>query len=238
MTIVVPTPMSDEEYFKTTAGQCLKALDDKIDWVVLGENKLGISELYDRYLNDKEGLDYLDEDIVVFMHDDVEVHDRFLFEKLNKAHEQFDIVGLAGSASQDYTKGKPTAWHLSTDREHTRGFVSHAIPGKYSQNGRPYVNSSFFGPTPSPVVVMDGLFISVNKKKFREANVQIKKDYTFHHYDMSLCAEAGKKGLKLGVYPIFVIHHGLGEFANDPVWIESNKQFLQDYGSYTRFCQL
>lgn len=236
MTIVIPTEKSNEEYMNSLHGRCLSSIQrgfkqtgsnnpdqydlyvpkDKFEIVVVENNKEGLSKCYNDCLSKLSH-----DDIALFMHDDVEIHDQFFVEKLQKAHQYFDIVGLAGAIEQKYLKGRNHLWHLSTDQKNLRGFVSHYFP-------QGYYNSSYFGATPSGVDVIDGLFMSVKVSSLKENYDLFDEDFTFHHYDMAMCRKAKDKGLKMGVWPIFVIHHGLGEF-DKPEWYSSNTKFDQKY---------
>ena len=87
-----------------------------------------------------------------------------------------------------------------------------------------------FGPTPSRVALLDGLFISVNTKKIKEVNWKFNENYTFHHYDIASSIDANKKKLKLGVTPIWVIHKSPGLLdPNSSVFLNSQKKFIQEY---------
>ena len=232
MRIVIPTQKTEDEYRKSQAYLSLKAIQTNLvrrsDMVytefiisIFPENTTGLPELYNNVL--AQDIDRED-NIIVFLHDDVEIHDIFFVEKLLKAHEKYDIVGLAGAATQKYDRDLPSVWHLSMAKPSDgRGFVSHAIP----HNGG-YINSAYFGPTPSSVVLIDGLMISVNRQVLNEKDIKFDESFKFHHYDMSFCYQANAKDAKIGVWPIFVIHHGLGEFDTDD-WRQSDKNFKQKY---------
>lgn len=236
--IIVPTVKTEEDYLNSVPYKCLQRIiqnddSDKLEMYVnvIPENRKGFCALYNEYMHNdpvENG-----ESFTVFIHDDIEIHDQFFIEKLRKAHEKYDIVGLAGASSQDYTTPKTFAWHLCLDkREDGRGFLSHAIPKDIGGYGFPFINASYFGPTPADAVFVDGVFISFNTKKVADSGVKFNEKYTFHHYDMSACAEAKKVGLSIGVYPIFGIHHGLGEFHNDKLWNKLAIEFGQDYKDY------
>jgi GT2 family glycosyltransferase len=233
---VVPTPKSYEEFKNSEPYNTLENIipdeDHTFEIEILNDNKKGISELYNDFLSVyAEELHYTN---VVFLHDDVEIHDRFILKKLKKAHERYNVVGLAGATSQDYTSSSFTpAWHLSMkDRKDGRGFVSHTIPKDVGGYPFPYINSSYFGPSPSEVVFVDGLFVSFDMEAWRKNPIKFEEKYTFHHYDMSLCAELKKNGFSIGVWPIYVIHYGLGEFQNDPLWHKLATEFKQQYKDY------
>lgn len=236
--IIVPTIKTEKDYLDSIPYKCIERLIEQDDYdpsfhsleiEVIPENREGFCVLYNRYVQKYAETD----DIVVFIHDDIEIHDQFFIRKLFAAHEKYEIVGLAGASSQDYTTPKTFAWHLCMNkREDGRGFLSHMIPSAVGGFGFPYVNSSYFGPTPADVVFVDGVFISFDAKKVAASGVKFNEKYTFHHYDMSACAEAKKAGLQIGVHPIFAIHHGLGEFHNDKLWNKLAIEFGEDYKNY------
>lgn len=239
--IVVATQKTEEEYKQTVQYKCLENLQvkqirndispggwvstEKITITICEKNTTGLSKLYNYYLSSEDILD----DIIVFMHDDVEVHDQFFVEKLIKAHETYDIVGLAGATTQKYSRDKPTVWHHCKENPNdTRGIVAHYIPKGFNGVAENHYNSAYFGPTPAPVAVIDGLFMSVKGESLAGKNVTFDNDFDFHHYDMAFCVRAKKAGLNIGVWPIFVVHHGLGEF-NTPEWKTSHTKFLSKY---------
>lgn len=61
--------------------------------------------------------------------------------------------------------------------------------------------------------------------------MKFNEKYTFHHYDMSTCAEAKKVGLSIGVYPIFPYSSRLENLHND-TWNKLAIEFGQDYKDY------
>lgn len=233
---VIPTPKTLDEYKSSEPYQTLSAIENEelfhVTLDIVAENTKGISQIYNEKMALYSGWDHIDN--VVFMHDDVEIHDKFILKKLKKAHEKYDVVGLAGSISQNYTTmSHGPAWHLCLKQPNDgRGFVSHAIPASTRGFPTPYINSSYFGPTPSEVCFVDGLFMSFNMKVFRENPIKFKEEYTFHHYDMSACAEIKKANRSIGVWPIFVVHYGLGEFQNDPLWHKLATKFAEEYKNY------
>lgn len=233
--IVVPTPKTLEEYEQTLAHRCLDkiCISEKNYEIVLdieSSNKKGLSELY------QEKLKSCKEDYILFIHDDLEIHDLFLFEKLIAAHEKYDIVGLAGATSQTYSRSCPPAWHLCCTGfpQNARGIVSHYIPANSDTAVESHVNSVFFGPTPARVVSIDGLFMSFKTSVLDNNETLFDSTYTFHFYDLQMCINANKKNYSIGVYPIFCIHHGLGHFANDSVWNELANKFLTQNENYFR----
>ena len=203
----------------TQACKSLSKIKD-IDIAYNSNNKIGLSTNYNTIL-EKHSDNY---DYIIFIHDDVYVDDLSVCEKLHTAHMEYDIVGLAGGINPRITE--PALWHImcggfnSTD---LRGAVAHTFQEKT-------IIMTSFGPTPSRVALLDGLFISVNTKKIKEVNWKFNENYTFHHYDIASSIDANKKKLKLGVTPIWVIHKSPGLLdPNSSVFLNSQKKFIQEY---------
>lgn len=188
---------------------------------VVWENSEGLSKVYNRKMDQYAGSEV---EFIVFVHDDVYIDDLKLVEKLSTAHHSlgYDIVGIAGAAGLKVAY--PSLWHLMSEPKDRRGFVSHfASPGQ--------VVCSSYGASPSRVVVADGLFLAVHLPTAVEKSWRFNENYEFHHYDVSSCLDAHKLGLRVGVYPIHVIHDSPGlDSLSNPVWTASNQRFLSEYG--------
>ena len=234
--IIIPTKQNKDQYNSSSTNECItsiikdstvqKDLDVNITVQPILENKTGLSELYQNILNESN------DDYVLFMHDDLEVHDHFLIKKLLKAHETYDVVGLAGATTQNYKSDKPMVWHLCREKpEDSRGIVGHYIPKGFNGVSETHINSAYFGPTPGPVVVIDGLFMSFKMSALKDKGEIFDRNFTFHHYDMGMCVNAIEKGLTIGVWPIYCLHYGLGEFAHDTVWQKHAREFKEKHGN-------
>lgn len=191
-----------------------------IDIAYDSDNKTGLSTNYNNILQ-KHSDTY---DYITFIHDDVYVDDLNVCEKLHTAHKEYDIVGLAGGVNPKITE--PALWHIMCggfNSTNLRGAVAHPLQEKT-------ILMTSFGPTPSRVALLDGLFISVNTKKIKEVSWKFNENYTFHHYDIASSIDANKKKLKLGVTPIWVIHKSPGLLdPNSSVFLSSQEKFIQEY---------
>lgn len=195
--------------------------DDIFDFEIVKDNKVGLPEIYNRYISEKNK-----DKIVLFVHDDVEIHDLHLVEKLNES--PWDITGLAGGATFEF-KDK-NLWHICSKRESQSGSVSH--PLCWQENNQLKVDmkrqiTTTFGPWPQRCLILDGLFMAVSVDKALEVDWKFDERHKFHHYDISSCLLANEKKLTMGTCPIFVFHHGLGNSFLTPEWEESNKIFKE-----------
>lgn len=186
-------------------------------------NTAGLSKNYNKII-DKLSKEY---DHILFVHDDVFVDDFNICNKLIKAHKLYDIVGLAGGINP--TIKNPALWHLMCGGFHggnLRGAVAH-----YANNDQLFMTN--FGMTPDRVAVLDGLFLSVCTKAVLKTGWRFNENYTFHHYDIASCLDANKKKLRLGVYPIWVIHRSPGLLnPSDKLFVDSQTKFLEEYSNY------
>lgn len=183
------------------------------------DNTDGLSKRYNEVLEKKE----VKNSILVFAHDDLFIADGFLGEKLNAAMERFDIVGLAGIKAPIEIKS-PAAWHMAGPPEQFSGAVAH-----YKPNDPISQWMTSFGPTPERVILIDGVFIAVNTEKISAAGLRFDEDFKFHHYDLSFCLRANALKLKIGTWPIYAVHRGLGTSMLTPEWKESEKKFKEKY---------
>ena len=191
---------------------------DLTDWSgdCITGNTRGLSEVYNERINHYvHAVDSDDDDILLFVHDDLVIEDHYISKKLEKALTMFDVVGVAGTRS--YQLGHPNVWH-KCPKEHMVGIVNHDIDGKYY--------STYFGPSPSPALIIDGIFIAVRVKTFRDnPTLRFHNDLTFHFYDLYFSLKAYSLKLKVGVYPISVCHHSAGNWADSKVWHDSEPVF-------------
>jgi hypothetical protein len=183
------------------------------DFFIKKNNKEGLSKVYNEFLKNEK----CKNSILLFVHDDVELDDMFLVEKLNNS--PYIVTGLAGCKQIDLSK--PSAWHLMSDRKTHVGEVAH------SSNGQ--VWTSVFGPTNSRALLIDGLFIAVDVEKALEKQIEFDETFEFHHYDLAFCLDCNKKKASVGVLPIRVIHHGLGDSMNTKEWHDSSKLFRDKF---------
>lgn len=198
----------------------LRLLKNEVKIKIHYSNRESLPVIYNQYLNKK----YLrDHDIVVFAHDDLYVDDLKIKGKLDLASNGLDIIGLAGCLNP--TIKKPALWHIMSTTQDWRGYVAHST----AKEGT--INMTAFGPTPSRVAIIDGLFMAVNLKTVLKTDWKFNENFKFHHYDIASCIDANKHKLKIGVVPINTVHDspGLTDYK-DPSYQESEKKFLQLYG--------
>lgn len=220
--IVSATRKSEKDKESLLIHQSYLEMPDKSDIKldIVFDNTDGLPTVYNRKLEQYKdsGVEFL-----VFVHDDVFIDDLKLASKLSKANKElgYGIVGLAGGLNPRISN--PALWHLMTERKDQRGEVAHPC-------GTGLTITTPFGPSPSRVAIMDGLFFGVHLPSIKDKKWKFNENYKFHHYDIASCIDANKCGIKLGVYPIHVIHSSPGLMSlNDKGWMQSNETFIKEY---------
>jgi len=151
------------------------------------------------------------------VHDDVLIEDIFLSEKLNEAIRRFDVVGIAGGLTPN--KG---ALRWFDPWENLSGAVGHPC------NNELIIDVTHYGPSPSECKLIDGLFMAVNVEKVLKLGVFFDRQFKFHFYDLDFCLSCIKNGLRIGTWPIWVVHYGEGAYGSLE-WKEDSIPFRQKW---------
>lgn len=188
--------------------------NSNVDFFVISNNQEGLSKQYNKVLKDPKHKDK----IVLFVHDDVELNDLFLYEKL--INSPYSITGLAGATSFNKLADK-LAWHLAAPK--------HTYVGEVAHSDKSRVWTTVFGPVPSRALTLDGLFLSVKINDVTEKELLFDEEFNFHFYDIAFCLRANQKQITCGVLPVYVVHYGLGDSMLTPEWEHANTKFKQQY---------
>jgi GT2 family glycosyltransferase len=186
----------------------LRGVTSKVSSRITYQNRHGLGTIYNRYLKPR----YADK-ILVFVHDDARIEDLFFVDKLNQATQEFDLIGVAGNQQPDIND---LSW-FDPERP-LAGFVAHHNPGR---RGRPLPRETVFvssyGPTPAKCGLLDGVFLAVNTEKVISCGVKFDEQFEFHFYDLDFCLSCLAGGLRMGTWPIWIVHQSGGSF-DSPDW--------------------
>jgi GT2 family glycosyltransferase len=160
------------------------------------------------------------EDVVVFIHDDVFIHDWQLYFQLSRAFDDFDVVGVVGSAHVPY--GQPGWWHdldqqgkpIRNDAVIRSGSINHFDPN--------LMRPDWYGPSPMACDLLDGVFLAVRAGVLRSSGVRFDPQFQFHCYDSDFCYSALAAGLRIGTWPIPLTHGSAGTFGTS--WIKAARK--------------
>lgn len=199
------------EHIKETCG-C-----DTHVYMIHNPDGVSLSKIYADMLVNKE----IDSDIIVFIHDDIE----FLKKgwgaevlRLFNEHEEYGIIGVAGSAQFD----ERGAW-WNYDKKY--GQVLHRAEGKsWLTAFSPLLTKDL-----EDVVVIDGLFMAIHKKRISE---NFSRDLDgFDMYDIWFClSNYFAKKCKIGVTTnIRLAHNSVGKLKD--TWYKNREIINNTFGS-------
>ena len=199
------------EHIKETCG-C-----DTHVYMIHNPDGVSLSKIYADMLVNKE----IDSDIIVFIHDDIE----FLKKgwgaevlRLFNEHEEYGIIGVAGSAQFD----EHGAWW---NYEKKYGQVLHRAEGKsWLTAFSPLLTKDL-----EDVVVIDGLFMAIHKKRISE---NFSRELNgFDMYDIWFClSNYFAKKCKIGVTTnIRLAHNSVGKLKD--TWYKNREIINNTFGS-------
>ena len=195
------------EYLRKSSG--FKKLE-VIEKVNKGDKSL--AQVYNEVLSESKT------DIVVFCHDDIYFDTNSWYNKLLKHFEKsdFGILGMAGTTQM------PSSGMWWENRKKMVGIVNHESDGKKWESKY----SESLGNSIMETIIVDGLFIAVDKRKIKK---NFNEDFKgFHFYDIPFCFENHIEGVKVGVITnIRITHKSIGQ--TNEQWEENRKLFESKY---------
>jgi Glycosyltransferase like family len=222
--IVCGTRRTREQFSNETAlGRSLKlyAHLPNIELQLFDNNTRGLSSIYNTAIEEAKQRPA----ILVFIHDDVWLNDFFWTERIRESLARFEVVGLAGNLRR---VPRQPAWPFATpdlqwdEHKYLSGTVGH---GK----GFPCNIASTFGPSGQECKLLDGLLLIADSDTLVKSGLRFDEQFKFHFYDMDFCRQAELKGLRMGTWPLSVVHESGGAFGT-PNWREGYASYLAKYG--------
>jgi hypothetical protein len=195
------------EYLKKSSGFKKIEVIEKVN-----DGSKSLAQVYNEILSEAKT------DIIVFCHDDIYFDTTGWYHKLMKHFDKSDygIIGMAGTTSM------PSSGKWWEDRKKMIGIVNHESGGKkweskYSES----LNNNI-----AQTIIVDGLFIAVDKRKIKKFfNEEFKG---FHFYDIPFCFENHLEGVKIGVITnIRLTHKSIGQ--TNEQWEENRVLFETKY---------
>jgi glycosyltransferase involved in cell wall biosynthesis len=177
------------------------------------EGKYSLPEAYNMILEQATN------DIVVLCHDDIYFDSKNWGSKILKHFKrspEYGILGLAGSTQL------PESAKWWEDFSKMKGIVNHEHEGKKWESKY----SSSLGNQIEDVVLVDGLFIVLNKKNIKQTfNEEIKG---FHFYDVDFSFRNFIEDVKIGViYDVRVTHKSIGQ--TNEQWEQNRIKFAEKH---------
>jgi len=182
------------------------------------ENTESLATVYNAAI---ENALHIDADWLILAHDDIKLLDNPI-ERLEELDDKFDLVGVAGASKIELKS--PALWHLmggGFNSGNLHGFVYHDLEGTRSP--------SKFGYYPHRVVMIDGVFMAMNRKVMENMRFDENNPAKFHFYDLDFSTNCHMNGYKVGVGHVLIAHEspGLREFTVE--WRNGEHYFLNKY---------
>ena len=221
--VVCATRKDREDFYSATAlGKSLSLYrPPAVELRLFAGNTLGLSAVYNMAIEESAG----EQEILLFVHDDLHLCDFHWAGRLREGLAAFDIVGLAGNRRR--VPGQP-GWGMTDEkltaeqRGNLSGIVAH---GK----GFPAESVNVFGPPGQRVALLDGLFLAVRSRTLQSKSLRFDERFDFHFYDLDFCREAERAGLAMGTWPIAVVHESRGGYVSDS-WRQGYERYLEKWG--------
>jgi len=184
--------------------------------VVYNNTEIGLPEYYNSIIETR----YNDFDTIILCHHDVSLK-YTNFSTIKDGLRHYDVLGVAGGLNPQILD--KNLWHWMVPKEDYRGIAGHtASPDS--------LFLTTFGPTPSRVTVLDGVFLALDAKKVYNSGARFDQQFMWHHYDIDFSLTCNSKKLKLGVWPIIIQHDSPGlRDLNDGGWNKSNELFIKKW---------
>jgi hypothetical protein len=220
--IVSASKLSESAFWTQSAlGLSLTRLceqGEKISVHIAFNNSRGLSEIFNTAIEHAHN-----EDILVFIHDDVWIDEYNFSQSVAMGLQQFDVIGVAGNKRR---LPRQPAWcfvdQIFTwdDKSQLSGHVGHGRSAFGQQTD--------FGAVPAVCELLDGVLLATRKKNLNNRNVQFDQQFNFHFYDLDFCRCAREAGLRLGTWPIHITHQSGGAFGCEK-WIESHNLYFKKW---------
>jgi len=224
---VCATRVSQDEFFRTAPlGRSLPLYqgyprNQVIELRLFADNRAGLPSVYNIAIEEARSKPA----ILVFIHDDVFLSDYHWATHLHTALGRFQIVGLAGNrrrvsgqASWMYLDGQFTR----DNYDNLSGVIGHgaSFPGLRQL--------SIYGAPGQEAKLLDGVMLAARSQLLIQRELRFDPRFQFDFYDMDFCRQAEARGIRMGTWPISIIHGSAGKLGG-PGWRSAYADYLAKY---------
>jgi glycosyltransferase involved in cell wall biosynthesis len=175
--------------------------------------KFSLSEVYNQIISESIY------DIIVLCHDDILFEKNYWGKRVLEHFEKNKEYGILGVAGTTYFPESGMWWEIQGEMV---GQVYHQHQGKKWLSE---YNKSF-GSRIIETIIVDGLFICVNKTKIKQTFDESVSG--FHFYDTTFCLKNHLEGVKVGtISNVPITHMSVGMTNNQ--WEENRKKFADKF---------
>lgn len=175
--------------------------------------KFSLSEVYNQIISESIY------DIIVLCHDDILFEKNYWGKRVLEHFEKNKEYGILGVAGTTYFPQSGMWWEIQGEMV---GQVYH------QHNGKKWLSeyNKSFGSKIIETIIVDGLFICVNKSKIKQNFDESVNG--FHFYDTTFCLKNHLEGVKVGtISNVPITHMSVGMTNNQ--WEENRKKFADKF---------
>lgn len=194
--LVVGVCAGPTDRFETTAQPPLGALNVP---VLVRRGQTSIFAAYNSIID--EALTHPGFEGLILIHDDVELRDPSILEKVRNSLTTADVVGVIGGSGLT----RSMDWYRA---EHRYGW---ATDDRRRRDHGP--------PPPKGVDAVDGIFLALSPAACRRLRFDESTYHGFHGYDADICAQARSHGMRIDLVEVDLHHHNGGR-KTDPYLYE------------------
>ena len=222
LTIVTATRYSQQQFEQLSLlGPTLRAVHNltPLRLRLFSQNEQSLPDCYNQAIDEADA-----DDVLVFVHDDVAFDDWMLGWRLHEALLSFDVVGVAGNRRR---QSQQMTWLM---QPHSQTWDDTQLSGAIMHGQGSTRKPTYFGPTPAPVVLLDGVLIAARAGLLQATGVRFDPLFDFHFYDLDFCRTATQSGLRLGTWPLGITHASSGGGYSSSDWQRNGETYLKKWG--------
>lgn len=145
---------------------------------------------------------------LILMHDDVEIRDAKMIEKVRQGLAGADVLGVIGG----------TGLQASMDWASATAKYGWAIDDRQSYDYGP--------PPPDGVDAVDGIFLALSRRACTRLRFDETRFSGFHGYDADICAQAKASGMRIDIVDVLLHHHKDAQFTDMSAWNLANAVWM------------
>jgi GT2 family glycosyltransferase len=185
-------------------------------------NSLGLSTVYNLALRDLRH----EPALVLFIHDDVHLMDIYWPDRIVQGLAAFDIVGVVGNVRR--LPNQPSWRFIDVqmtfdEAKYLSGAIAHGA-------GWPAQRVSYYGTIGREVRLLDGVLLAARSEVLLSRDVLFDEQFDFHFYDLDFCRQAERQRLRMGTWPIPIVHESGGGLGG-PAWTQNYTRYLAKWTS-------
>ena len=219
--IISATRLSENDFWnKSALGISLRRLahDARLVARLAFSNRRGLSDIFNARISAPDG-----HDLLVFIHDDVEITDFFWTDHIRRGLIKHAMIGLAGNTVR---KPMQQSWAF-LDEDYERCETLSGTIGHDGLSGR-YQN--YFGESFKEVKLLDGVMLACDSSVLAYKGITFDERFDFHYYDMDICRQFERAGLTMGTWGISMVHSSPGRYLT-PEWKAAQAKYFEKWGS-------